>query len=158
MGHNLSAYQSMADCILRCQSVPAQVLYQTLRELINQIWALERFDSEKLAKYMRCLLKVTLPMEHTIPLNLIEEICINVKELSSNDKCFPPMELEWIIITIFNHGIDLYGNHEDELSRVWISHAMTLAHYRRDGGEMERQLQDKYTKLRWDDTQPGTET
>ncbi|KAI1431325.1 meiosis protein SPO22/ZIP4 like-domain-containing protein [Xylaria sp. CBS 124048] len=157
-GQNLSVYQAMADCILRCQHAPARVLYQTLREIINQIWALENFDFEKLAKYMRCLLKVTLPMEHKLPLNLIEEICTNVKELAGNNKHFPPLELEWITITAFNHGVDLYGNHEDELSKAWISHAMTLAHYLRDGGEMERQLQDKYTKLKWDDIQTSVET
>ncbi|KAI0194684.1 meiosis protein SPO22/ZIP4 like-domain-containing protein, partial [Xylaria flabelliformis] len=121
------------------------VLYQTMRELINQIWTLESFGHEKLAKYMRCLLKATLPMEHKIPLNLIEEIS------TMNKKNFPPMELEWIIITAFNHGVDLFGVHEDELSKVWIFHALTIAHYLPDGGELERQLQEKHTRLKWDD-------
>ncbi|KAI3327671.1 SPO22-domain-containing protein [Xylariaceae sp. AK1471] len=157
-GQNLSAYQAMADCILRCQSVPAQVLYQTMRELVNQIWELEHFDTENLAKYMRCLLKATLPMEHKIPLHLIEEICTMIKLSESSKRYFPPRELEWITITAFNHGVDLYGSHEDELSKAWVSHALTLAHYLRDGGELERQLQDKYTKLKWDDTQAGVNT
>ncbi|KAI0454480.1 meiosis protein SPO22/ZIP4 like-domain-containing protein [Xylaria acuta] len=146
-GQSLLAYQAMADCILRCQSVPAQVLYQTMRELINQIWNLENFGNEKLAKYMRCLLKATLPMEHKIPLNLLKEIS------TMNKKHFPPMELEWIIITAFNHGVDLFGVHEDELSKAWIIHALTIAHYLPDGGELERQLQEKHTKLKWDDVQ-----
>ncbi|KAI0485651.1 meiosis protein SPO22/ZIP4 like-domain-containing protein [Xylaria cf. heliscus] len=147
-GQNLSAYQTMADCILRCQSAPAQVLYQTLRELINQIWTLENFGNEKLAKYMRCLLKTTLPMEHKIPLNLLEEIS------AMNKKQFPLIDLEWIIITAFNHGVDLYGVHEDELSQAWIFHSLTIAHYLEDGGELERQLQDRHTKLKWDGVQP----
>ncbi|GAP85521.1 putative SPO22-domain-containing protein [Rosellinia necatrix] len=151
LGQSLIAYQAMADCILRCQSVPAQVMYQTMRELVNQIWTLERFDSEKLSKYMRCLLKLTLPMHHRIPLTLIEEIATMAKELAHTEKCFPSMELEWIIITAFNHGIDLYGTHEDDLSKEWISHAMTIAHYLRDGGKLEAQLQHNYTKLKWDD-------
>ncbi|KAI0799498.1 meiosis protein SPO22/ZIP4 like-domain-containing protein [Xylaria sp. FL0064] len=150
-GQSLLAYQAMADCILRCPSVPDQVLYQTMRELINQIWGLEHFGDEKLAKYMRCLLKITLTMEHNIPLNLIGEISNMVKELASKKKYFPPVELEWIIITAFNHGIDLYGIHEDKLSRAWISHALSIAHYLQDGRELEMQLQGKYTKLQWDD-------
>ncbi|KAI0402376.1 meiosis protein SPO22/ZIP4 like-domain-containing protein [Xylaria palmicola] len=149
-GQSLSTYQAMADCVLRCQHMPVQVLYQTMRELINQIWTLENFGVEKLAKYMRCLLKVTLPMEHKISLNLTGEISSIVKELATSQKSFPPMELEWITITAFNHGVDLYGTHEDELSRTWFSHALTMAHYLQDGGELEGQLQDKYTKLKWD--------
>ncbi|KAI1153268.1 meiosis protein SPO22/ZIP4 like-domain-containing protein [Nemania diffusa] len=152
-GQSLSAYQAMADCILRCQSVPAQVLYQTMRELVNQIWTIENFGKEKLAKYMRCLLKCTLPMEPKIPLNLIEEISTRVKQLSTTENYFPPTELEWITITAFNHGLDLYGIHEDELSQAWISHALSIAHYHQDDGELERQLQDKYTKLKCDDLQ-----
>ncbi|KAI1422777.1 meiosis protein SPO22/ZIP4 like-domain-containing protein [Xylaria sp. FL1777] len=150
-GQSLSAYQAMADCILRCQSVPDQVLYRTMRELVNQIWTLEQFGDEKLAKYMRCLLKATLSMEHKIPLNLIEEISTMVKELANKKKYFPSVELEWITITAFNHGVDLYGIHEDELSKAWISHALTMSHYLQDGNELERQLQDKYTKLKWED-------
>ncbi|KAJ2995371.1 hypothetical protein NUW58_g1292 [Xylaria curta] len=153
LGHSLLAYQAMADCILRCQAVPSLTLYQTMRELINEIWTLENFDNEKLARYMRCLLKVTLPMEHKIPLNVIGEISAMVKQLAQKKKYFPLMELEWITITAFNHGVDLYGIHEDELSRAWIAHALTNAHYIQDGGELERQLQNKNTKLKWDDAQ-----
>jgi hypothetical protein len=67
------------------------------------------------------------------------------------------VELEWIVITAFNHGLDLYGMHEDELSKAWVSHALSIAYYLGDGGELERQLQDNYTKLKWDDLQTASE-
>ncbi|RWA09852.1 hypothetical protein EKO27_g5250 [Xylaria grammica] len=122
-----------------------------MRELVNQMWTLEHFGGEKLAKYMRCLLKATLPMEHNISLNLIKEISTMVKQSASRKECFPSMELEWIAITAFNHGVDLYGINEDELSKTWFSYALTIAHNHRDGGELETHLQEKYTKLTWDD-------
>ncbi|RYC63614.1 hypothetical protein CHU98_g2598 [Xylaria longipes] len=52
----------------------------------------------------------------------------------ANKKHFPPTELEWIIITAFNHGVDLFGVHEDELSKAWVFHALNIAHYLPDGG------------------------
>lgn len=58
------------------------VLYQTMRELVNQIWSVQHFGDEKLAKYMRCLLKATLPMKHEVPLSLIGEISAMVKQLA----------------------------------------------------------------------------
>ncbi|KAI0161279.1 SPO22-domain-containing protein [Xylariaceae sp. FL1272] len=156
-GKDLSAYQAMADCILRHHDVPGKgaychkfFLYRALREIVNQIWSIEHFGNDKLAKYMRCLLKVTLSMEHEISLGLIVEICSIVKQSSASQKLFPPLELEWIITTTFNHGIDLLGSHENELSKAWITHALTLAHYAQDGGEIERQLQDRNLKLSWD--------
>ncbi|CAJ2511271.1 Uu.00g068960.m01.CDS01 [Anthostomella pinea] len=144
----------MADCILRTQSAPAQgrillVLYNTLRKLINCIWELEHFDNKKLAKYMRCLLKVTLPLEPNLPLKVIEETCDIVKESAGKRESFPSFELEWLATTAFNHGVDLYGINEDELSQKWVAHAFTLAHHHQDGGDLQRQLQEAYTKLQW---------
>lgn len=103
---------------------------------------------------MRCLLKVTLPMQSEISLGLIGEISRMVTELAGHEKNFPPIELEWITITAFNHGVDLYGIHEDDLSKAWISHAISIAHYLRDDGVLEAQLQNNYTKLQWGDAQP----
>lgn len=56
-----------------------KVLYSTLRTLINEIFELERFDSEKLAKYMRCLLRVVLP-DADLSLRVIDEICRIIKQ------------------------------------------------------------------------------
>jgi hypothetical protein len=56
------------------------VLYATLRKIINAIWKLEHFDTEKLAKYLRCLLQATLSLDAEQPLKVIEEICEVVKQ------------------------------------------------------------------------------
>ena len=56
------------------------VLYNTLRKLVNCIWDLDHFEHAKLAKYMRCLLKATLPLEPEVPLRVIEETCNMVKQ------------------------------------------------------------------------------
>ncbi|RYP44678.1 hypothetical protein DL768_008881 [Monosporascus sp. mg162] len=127
-----------------------EVLYSTLRIIVNQIWALERFDHAKTAKYMRCLLQATLSGPPETSLNVIEEICSAVKQEADAQATFPPLELEWLIITAFNHGVDLYCNDESELSKNWIAHAFTLAHYHQDGGDLEALLQERYTKLKWD--------
>jgi len=54
-----------------------------MRELVTQIWALEQFDTQVLAKYLRCMLKATLPMDHKIALGLIKEIGTMVKQSAS---------------------------------------------------------------------------
>lgn len=61
------------------------------------------------------------------------------------------LELKWLITTAFNHGIDLYGSNEAELSKKWIGYALTLAHHYPDDGNYEKLLQKRYTKLKWDD-------
>ncbi|KAI5864321.1 meiosis protein SPO22/ZIP4 like-domain-containing protein [Durotheca rogersii] len=118
------------------------VLYSALRKIINHIFSLERFDNEKLAKYLRCLLKATLASEPEFPLRIADDICRLVKQCAG--------EVEWFATTAFNHGVDLFGVNEDELSKQWIGHALTLAHYHQDGGDLERELQKRQVNLRWD--------
>ncbi|KAI0843290.1 meiosis protein SPO22/ZIP4 like-domain-containing protein [Hypoxylon sp. FL0890] len=132
-----------------CQ-VFESVLYSTLRKIINQIFSLEQFDNEKLAKYLRCLLKVTLVLEPEFPLKIMEDICRLVKQCTDSQKPIPHQEVEWFTTTAFNHGIDLYGVNEDELSKKWIENALTLAHYHQDGGDLERELQKRQISLKWD--------
>ncbi|KAI2632324.1 hypothetical protein GGR54DRAFT_30058 [Hypoxylon sp. NC1633] len=140
----------MADCILRTQPVPGQILFSTLRKIVNHIFSLEQFNNEKLAKYLRCLLKATLASEPEFPLKIMEDICRLVKQCANSQKPIPPQELEWFATTAFNHGVDLFGAHEDELSKQWVFHALTLAHYHEDGGELERELQKRQISLKWD--------
>ncbi|KAI1388233.1 SPO22-domain-containing protein [Hypoxylon trugodes] len=147
---NLSAFQAMADCILRAQSVPGQVLYSTLRKIINHIFSLEYFDNGKLAKYLRCLLKATLASEPEFPLKIMEDICRLVKQCAASQQPISLEEVAWFTTTAFNHGVDLYGTNEDESSKKWIAHALTLAHYHQDGGDLERELQKRQINLKWD--------
>ncbi|KAI1873577.1 hypothetical protein JX265_005199 [Neoarthrinium moseri] len=146
---SLRSLQAMADCILRAEKPPMQTLYSALRTIINEIWKLEGFDINKLAKYLRCLTQATLP-DKDLSLGLIKETCDHVKRAENTEKPFPKLELEWFATTAFNQGVDYYEAHEDELSKKWISQAFTLAHYHRDGGVLEKALQEHHTRLKWD--------
>ncbi|KAK7977888.1 hypothetical protein PG996_003939 [Apiospora saccharicola] len=146
---DVETLQAAADCILRAGGPPTQVTHSTLRVLINEIWRLEGFDIEKLAKYMRCLVQVTLPSKSEMSANVVEDVCRYVKEAASTKTPFPPLELEWMAATCFNHGLDLYGSNDDETSQKWLDFAMSLAHFMQDGGVLERHLQERRTSLKW---------
>ncbi|KAI1866259.1 uncharacterized protein JN550_007647 [Neoarthrinium moseri] len=146
---SLRSLQAMADYLLRAEKPPMQTLYSALRTIINEIWKLEGFDINKLAKYLRCLTQATLP-DKDLSLGLIKETCDYVKRAENTEKPFPKLELEWFATTAFNQGVDYYEAQEDELSKKWISQAFTLAHYHRDGGFLEKALQEHHTRLKWD--------
>ena len=58
------------------------MLYSTLRRIVNEIWLLERFEVDKLAKYMRCLLQTTLASDADLPLRVVEEVIHLAREAS----------------------------------------------------------------------------
>lgn len=58
--------------------------------------------------------------------------------------------MEWFIATAFNHGLDLHDRNDAARSKTWVGFALTLAHYCRDDGKMEKLLQDQCAKVKWD--------
>ncbi|SPQ20408.1 14822ea5-0490-4dac-a6c0-22cd1d76eaed [Thermothielavioides terrestris] len=145
---NITAFQAMADSLLRAQA-PGQVLYSTMRKIVNEIWVLESFDAVKLAKYTRCLFQATLPLDDGLAMRLLDEACSKARELRESDATWPEEELEWMATTAFNHAIDCYGAHEVERARDWATKAINLAHYCNDG-RLEEILQSKYLRLSLD--------
>lgn len=53
-----------------------------MRTIINEIFKIERFDNGKLARYMRCLLKITIS-DRELSSGLIKEICEMVKQAAA---------------------------------------------------------------------------
>ncbi|KAL2116517.1 hypothetical protein VTJ04DRAFT_8685 [Mycothermus thermophilus] len=145
---NVTAFQAMADCLLRAQA-PGQILYSTIRKIVNEIWILERFDAAKLAKYTRCLFQATLPLDDGLAMRLLDDVCGKARELKQRQAIWPGEELEWIVTTSFNHAIDCYGVRELERAKEWATKAINLAHYCPDQ-RLEEILQRKYLRLNLD--------
>ncbi|KAK4157665.1 meiosis protein SPO22/ZIP4 like-domain-containing protein [Chaetomidium leptoderma] len=139
---------AMADSLLRAHA-PGQVLYSTMRKIVNEIWVLESFDAIKLAKYTRCLFQATLPLDDGLAMRLLDEACGKARELRESQAAWPEEELEWMATTSFNHAIDCYSAQEIERAKEWATKAINLAHYCHDGG-LEEILQNKYLRLSFD--------
>ncbi len=48
-------------------------MFGAMRLIINNIFELEKFDNEKLAKYIRCIFQVILPLDEDLSLQLVDE-------------------------------------------------------------------------------------
>ncbi|KAH7320882.1 meiosis protein SPO22/ZIP4 like-domain-containing protein [Stachybotrys elegans] len=142
-------YKAMGDCLLRSSS-PPKVLFTTLRIIINEIYALEGFDSEKLAKYIRCIFQAILPLEDTLAFQILEQAAQIAQESRQGNSPFPSAELEWLVATSFNHAIDFYARGEEDLCHRWAHRAMDLAIYLDDGGVLGNMLQERFAKLRFE--------
>ncbi|KAL7808906.1 meiosis protein SPO22/ZIP4 like domain-containing protein [Trichoderma gracile] len=78
-------YKAMGDCMLRSRA-PGKALFSTMRLIINEMFELEQFDYEKLAKYIRCMFQAILGLDDTSALQLVDQaiqIAREGKEVSS---------------------------------------------------------------------------
>ncbi|KAM5343083.1 hypothetical protein ACJ41O_014049 [Fusarium nematophilum] len=130
-------------------------VYATMRLIINEIFALEQFDSQKLAKYMHCMYQAILPLDDSLALQVVEQALQIAREGSQTDigcamqmqRPFPAEELDWIITTTFNHAIDVFSRGDKALCECWALKALELAEHMQDGGDMRDLLRERVVKL-----------
>ncbi|KAF3349397.1 Oxalate decarboxylase oxdD [Verticillium dahliae VDG2] len=93
---SVETFKSMADCLLRGHAPPRD-LYSALRQIINEIWNLERFDPTRLAKYMRCLFQAVLPLESELGRQILQEAISKARASAESGFSFPPEEVQWLV-------------------------------------------------------------
>lgn len=63
-------------------------LFSTMRLIINEIFELEEFDYEKLAKYIRCMFQAILGLDDTAALQLVDQAIQIAREGKEVSLCF----------------------------------------------------------------------
>ncbi|KAF4966640.1 hypothetical protein FSARC_5689 [Fusarium sarcochroum] len=139
-------YKAMGDCLLRSQA-SGNVVYGTMGLIINEIFSLEQFDNQRLAKYMRCMFQAILPLDDSLALQVVEQAIQIAREGCQMQKPFPAEDLDWIIATTFNHAIDILARGDGNLCQQWALKALDLAEYMDDEGDMRNVLRERVAKL-----------
>ncbi|KAL2071470.1 hypothetical protein VTL71DRAFT_12705 [Oculimacula yallundae] len=142
------AFEIMADIIMRSEASNA-VLVQTIKKIINQMWGMEQLDTAKLAKYVRCLIHITISDSTEIAAELLDQACEYAREASESEQPFPAEELEWMATTAFNRAVDFYCAGDDQIAKDWAGKALNIAQFCPDGGGLERMLQSKLLGLKF---------
>ncbi|KAK2682418.1 Meiosis specific protein Spo22/ZIP4/TEX11 [Fusarium oxysporum f. sp. vasinfectum] len=139
-------YKAMGDCLLRSEA-SGNVVYGTMRLIINEIFSLEQFDNQQLAKYMRCMFQAILPLDDNLAFQVVEQAVQIAREGSQMQKPFPAEDLDWIIATTFNHAIDILARGDEDLCQQWAMKALDLTEYMDDNGDMRDMLRERVVKL-----------
>ncbi|KAF5598425.1 transcription factor [Fusarium pseudocircinatum] len=143
---NEMMYKAMGDCLLRSEA-SGNVVYGTMRLIINEIFSLEQFDNQQLAKYMRCMFQAILPLDDNLAFQVVEQAVQIAREGSQMQKPFPAEDLDWIIATTFNHAIDVLARGDEDLCQQWAMKALDLTEHMDDNGDMRDMLRERVVKL-----------
>lgn len=118
--------------------------------LINQSWKTYGLDVRKLARWIRCVFRMTLSLHPEISLRCLD----NAKKLAEtfasapNVKAqYPQDELEWLASTAFNHAVDLYCASDEEGCRTWAEKALNLAMASPSRSGVHAAMQGSWMKL-----------
>lgn len=143
-------------------------------------WRRNTSDTEKLARWIRCLFQLALGQDESTSLHCLDHaatiaakakvriisICIHLPRhlkycyhppatqlifpQDFNSQQFPSVELEWLATTSFNRAVDYYVQENDTKCKLWAEKAISLSHWANDRGALEKLLIEKYQGLTWD--------
>ncbi|KAF4551924.1 Meiosis protein SPO22/ZIP4-like protein [Elsinoe fawcettii] len=132
---------------------------KVMQGIINAVYAREG-DMVKLAKWLRCVFRMTVGTDEGMALRVVEQVGRIVGSTGARrggeggdrgDKGekgrYPPDELEWLACTAFNVGVDRYCAQDEEGCRVWAEAALNLAQRGGEGGVYAR-MQGVWGRLR----------
>ncbi|KAB5586055.1 meiosis protein SPO22/ZIP4 like-domain-containing protein [Coniochaeta sp. 2T2.1] len=149
--HSATSLQAQADILLRASPpAPTQVVYSVLRGIINALFELDQLDTPKLARYMRCLLQITLPFDDELAFGLVKDYIGLLEDARTSNTPLPKEETDWLASTTYNHGVDHWLGKRYEACRKWCYKAFDLTRLMGDGGALEGVLHERFNTLNFD--------
>ncbi|CZS99376.1 related to SPO22 Protein involved in completion of nuclear divisions during meiosis [Rhynchosporium agropyri] len=139
-------FEIMADIIM-CSEASDTVLVHTIKKIINEMWGTGLVDISKLARYLRCMIHITITDSTDIAGGLLDHVYEYAKAASETEQLFPAEELEWVVTTAFNRAVDFFCAGDEQTAKDWAGKALNIAQCCADGGGLERLLQSKLLEL-----------
>jgi len=110
-----------------------------MQKIINQSWRSERGNTPKLARWLRCVFRMTLTTNPEISLQILDQVvglC--------NDE-YPQDELEWLASTAFNQAVDCHCASDAGGAQIWGEKALNLA--RCSSAALYQQMQGLWVRM-----------
>jgi len=111
-----------------------------MQKIINQSWRGERNNTPKLARWLRCVFRMTLTTNTDISLQILDQVV----GLCNNNK-YPQDELEWLASTAFNQAVDCHCASDTGGAQIWGEKALNLA--KCAGPALYQQMQGLWTRM-----------
>ncbi|KAG8627159.1 hypothetical protein KVT40_004642 [Elsinoe batatas] len=106
-----------------------QMIPKVMQSIISQSWQKEKHNIPKLAKWLRCVFRMTIASAPDTALRIVEQATsIADKTPLMESHRYPPEELEWLASTAFNTAVDRFCVSDEDGCRVWAEAALNLAH------------------------------
>ena len=140
-------YAIFIDMLLSSHA-PLSVHVECLQEVVMIAGIAELPGVNTLARWIRGLVDLALKSTSAAANEVIERVCLCLEKIlapvkTSSSHLYPAEELQWLIGTLFNHGIDCYCTGQNTEFRKWADKALRLATICGDEGVMTRNLQKR---------------
>ncbi|GAM84547.1 hypothetical protein ANO11243_025430 [Dothideomycetidae sp. 11243] len=121
-----------------------------MQKIINKSWRYDKGNMVKLARWLRCIFRMTSGTSPDIALRILEQatsVATRSGLSRKESERYPAAELEWLASTAFNMAVDRFCASDAEGCRVWGEAALNLAKTATDSPGLSAQMQGLWMRL-----------
>ncbi|OAA44090.1 Meiosis specific protein SPO22 [Beauveria brongniartii RCEF 3172] len=164
--NDVNVLKALGGCVIQSEAPVTVILScgvavksSMLKSIVNEIFALENFTSDRLAQYLRCMVQVLLPMtDDSAARDILEQAVQVAHEAKQVGIAFPTEEAAWLATAAFNHGLTRYAaRHDMAACRGWMDKAVAMAQHADENGQFAASMQARRQTL-VDSSVAGTPT
>ncbi|KAM3500684.1 hypothetical protein MY10362_006184 [Beauveria mimosiformis] len=146
--NDVNVLKALGGCVIQSEA-PVTVKSSMLKSIVNEIFALENFTSDRLAQYLRCMVQVLLPMtDDSAARDILEQAVQVAHEAKQVGVAFPIEEAAWLAAAAFNHGLARYAaRHDMAACRGWMDKAVAMAQHADENGQFAASMQARWQTL-----------
>ncbi|KAM3432339.1 hypothetical protein NHJ13734_006920 [Beauveria thailandica] len=146
--NDVNVLKALGGCVIQSEA-PVTVKSSMLKSIVNEIFALENFTSDRLAQYLRCMVQVLLPMtDDSAARDILEQAVQVAHEAKQVGVAFPVEEAAWLAAAAFNHGLTRYAaRHDMAACRGWMDKAVAMAQHADENGQFAASMQARRQTL-----------
>jgi len=111
-----------------------------MQNVINQSWRSTKGNMSMLARWLRCVFRMTLTTDPETSLGVLDQVVAVY-----NDR-YPQDELDWLACTAFNQCVDRHLASDKEGAQIWGDKALNLA--RSSSAALYQQMQGQFMRMK----------
>ncbi|CAG8440859.1 2166_t:CDS:10 [Ambispora leptoticha] len=138
-------YERMAELLIEENECPSEVIFATLQALLDSIMKGTQIDIEQFSRWFRMLVITALVKGKQTALQYFTQALDILNDYSKGK--YPEEEIQWLMVTAWNCGIDYYSSNDYSQAKKWCEIAMSYCKYAENGQLYEKEMRKSYGEI-----------
>ncbi|KAG9299516.1 hypothetical protein G9A89_020687 [Geosiphon pyriformis] len=138
-------YERMAELLIEVNECPSTAIFSTLQALLDSLIKDKDLDVEQFSRWFRMMVITALVKGKQTAIQHFTQALDILKDCSKGK--YPEEEIQWLMVTAWNCGIDYYSANDYPQAKKWCEIAMAYCKYIKNGMLYEHEMRKSYGEI-----------
>ncbi|CAG8478234.1 1586_t:CDS:10 [Paraglomus brasilianum] len=138
-------YERMMELLIIDRECPSEILSATLQALLNSLSSQPHSEYTRFSRWFRMLLISALHQDK----HVAHQYFVQATDILKNcpHQSYPEEEIQWMMVTAWNQGVDYYSARNFEEARKWCETAIMFCRSVENGSFYEQEMRELFVEI-----------